>query len=196
MLKFLHQVASCYITTLCFWTSMPTIPISWSYSGAYVWKWVTLTPWHALFAWLEEGGPECGAVTPALGQDHTQTVQRDLFISEASTERGFCDLQKSSIQCFSDVSVSWGKLTSLIAHFFGTLSSLSLRKHVSLYQGFFVVEQKAKLQVSSCKDNEQTAIFKSFSPSAPAVQWEQLSPWLTVMLQGTEKLKSNVSSPK
>lgn len=29
MLGFLHQVVSCYITTLCFWPSMPLIPISW-----------------------------------------------------------------------------------------------------------------------------------------------------------------------
>lgn len=29
ILKFFHQVASCYITTLCFWISVPLIPISW-----------------------------------------------------------------------------------------------------------------------------------------------------------------------
>lgn len=29
MLKFLRQVASCYISTLCFWIAKPLIPISW-----------------------------------------------------------------------------------------------------------------------------------------------------------------------
>lgn len=51
-------------------------------------------PGMLFFAWLEEGDTGGGTVTPALGQDHTQTAQRDLFISEASTEKGFCDLQK------------------------------------------------------------------------------------------------------
>lgn len=103
MLKFLHQVASCYITTLCFWISMPLIPIS----CAYIWKWVTPMPWHALFSWLEEGDTGGCAVIPAMGQDHTQTVQRDLFIFEVSTRR-------DTVTSLSNASsISWGKLSSL-----------------------------------------------------------------------------------